>query len=91
MVNADQTIAQTLDRDRMMVVQTPQCFEPGLIKGALTSAIKNKIPLTDDCSAIEALGIPVHLIPGEKANIKITTPEDLLLAETIIKQLTLNN
>jgi len=80
-------VTHTLDRSQMATVQTPQCFEPGLIKGALTKALRDKLPLTDDCSAVEALGMPVTMVPGDPCNIKVTTKEDLLLAEAILSQM----
>ena len=55
-----------------------------MIKGALTNAIEKKLPLTDDCSAVEAMGFPVHLIEGSYENLKITTREDLALAEAFL-------
>ncbi|MCL2082400.1 MAG: 2-C-methyl-D-erythritol 4-phosphate cytidylyltransferase [Oscillospiraceae bacterium] len=78
-------ITKTLDRNRLITVQTPQCFEPGIVKGALTVSIQKKLLLTDDCSAVEAMGMPVHMVDGDKNNIKITTKEDLLLADMILK------
>ena len=53
---------------------------------ALQNALTNKLPITDDCSAVEALGMQVHLTGGSEENIKITTPLDLELAETILKR-----
>lgn len=77
-------VAKTLDRNTLFAVQTPQVFEADIIKGALTKALRDNAQVTDDCSAVEAMGIPVHLIEGSYENIKITTPEDLSLAETIL-------
>ena len=64
--------------------QTPQVFDPALIKGALTNALQKDLPVTDDASALEALGYPVHLTAGSEENIKITTPLDLRFAEAIL-------
>lgn len=80
-------IARTLDRASLAAVQTPQCFEPGFIKGALTKALHMNLPLTDDCAAAEALGMPVSMVPGESTNIKVTMPEDVLLAEAILMRM----
>lgn len=77
-------VTGTPDRNTMFSVQTPQVFEADLIKGALTKALRDKLPVTDDCSAVEAMGHPVHLIDGSYENIKITTPEDLALSEAIL-------
>lgn len=77
-------VTDTPDRATLRAVQTPQVFEADLIKGALTNAIEKKLPLTDDCSAVEAMGFPVHLIEGSYENLKITTREDLALAEAFL-------
>ncbi len=79
-------VAETPDRNRTMAVQTPQVFQPDVIKGALTYAIEQEIPITDDCSAVEILGVEVCLTPGDEENIKITTPLDLSLAEAILQR-----
>ena len=77
-------VTDTPDRATLRAVQTPQVFEADLIKGALTNAIEKILPLTDDCSAVEAMGFPVHLIEGSYENLKITTREDLALAEAFL-------
>jgi 2-C-methyl-D-erythritol 4-phosphate cytidylyltransferase len=78
-------VCETLDRSRLVAVQTPQVFVPELVKGALTLAVKNGQTYTDDCAAVEALGAQVHLTEGSPENIKITTPLDLDLALTILQ------
>lgn len=78
-------VIRTLDRSRLSAVQTPQAFIPDLIKAALTSAIKNGKEYTDDCAALEAMGIQIHLSRGDAENIKITRPVDLQTAEAILK------
>ena len=77
-------VVNTPDRTRLMAVQTPQIFEPDLIKAALTDAIRKGISITDDCSAVEALGIKVRLTEGSEENIKLTTPLDVKIAEAIL-------
>jgi 2-C-methyl-D-erythritol 4-phosphate cytidylyltransferase len=64
-------------------VQTPQVFRADLIKGALTEAMKRGLPITDDCSAMELMGIKTHTVEGDEDNIKLTTPRDLVVAEAI--------
>lgn len=84
-VRADGAVEETLDRERLRAVQTPQVFEASLLKAALQSALEREDPVTDDASAVERLGKAVFLVDGEEENLKITTPLDLILAEAIIK------
>ncbi len=78
-------VHSTPNRDRLRAIQTPQIFDKDLITGALYKAITNETPLTDDCSAVEQLGMKVHLVDGDEENIKITTPMDLKIASLIIE------
>lgn len=71
---------RTLDRSRIWQAQTPQAFATGVIRMALEQAGRH---ITDDASALERAGIAVELVPGSPLNLKITTPEDLLLAQAI--------
>ena len=84
-VDADGVITGTVDRASTYRVQTPQVFEADLIKGALSKAVKDNLPITDDCSAMDRMGIKTHIVEGDNNNIKITTPNDLVIAEAIIK------
>ena len=77
----DGAVEETLDRDCLRAVQTPQVFEASLLKAALQSALEE--PTTDDASAVERLGKVVFLVEGEEENLKITTPLDLVIAEAI--------
>ena len=77
-------VTETPPRMTAFCAQTPQVFDPALIKGALTNALQKDLPVTDDASALEALGYPVHLTAGSEENIKITTPLDLRFAEAIL-------
>ncbi|MBW6484154.1 MAG: 2-C-methyl-D-erythritol 4-phosphate cytidylyltransferase [Vicingaceae bacterium] len=61
------------------IVQTPQCFQTALIKKAYQQDFIEEF--TDDASVVEAIGIKIHLVTGNKENIKITSPEDLVIAE----------
>lgn len=79
-------IERTPERKDLFAVQTPQVFDYDILRAALQNALANKLPITDDCSAVEALGMQVHLTGGSEENIKITTPLDLELAETILKR-----
>jgi len=75
---------RTVARDSLRAVQTPQVFDLELIKPALTNAIRENRPVTDDCEVVELIGMPVHLVEGSYENIKITTPEDLSVAEAFL-------
>ena len=79
-------VTGALDRSELYAVQTPQVFEHGLILGALEKALTDGIELTDDCSAVERIGMPVCLTEGSYDNIKLTTPEDLAVAEAILER-----
>ena len=80
-----ETVTASLDREHVLRVQTPQVFDADLIKGALTFAAEKKLPLTDDCSAVEQMGVKARIVPGEEDNIKLTTPRDMLFAAAILK------
>lgn len=84
--SADGVVTATLDRTELYAVQTPQVFEHGLILGALEKAMADGAELTDDCSAVERIGMPVCLTEGSYDNIKLTTPEDLAVAEAILER-----
>ena len=77
-------VTQTPDRSKLYAVQTPQTFDFDLLRGALVKAKADKIELTDDCSAVEHLGMSVRLTQGSEENIKITTPLDLMLGQIIL-------
>lgn len=78
-------IVETVDRDELVEIQTPQVFDVALIKGALTKAIKNNIAITDDCMAVELFGATVHVTEGSVNNIKLTNKEDIPIIEAILK------
>ncbi len=79
-------VTHTPPRSTLFAVQTPQVFMTEQIRNALLKAKDKNLRLTDDCSAAEAAGLPVHLTQGSEKNIKITTPLDLTLAETLMKR-----
>jgi len=82
-VDDDRILAATLTRSRLMAVQTPQVFRYKILKEAYGS-LEGEV--TDDASAVERIGFKVELYAGDYANIKITTREDLALAEIIAKR-----
>ncbi len=84
-VDRGMVVARTVDRTKLWAVQTPQAFKVELLNQAYENVKKKKLTITDEASSIEALGEDVHLVPAPLSNIKITTPEDLALAGTILK------
>lgn len=83
---AGDVVVDTPVRSELCAVQTPQGFLTVLAKTALTNAIAQGKEYTDDCAAVEALGVPTYLVSGHPDNIKITTAIDLPIAELILKQ-----
>ena len=81
----DGVIIETIPRGELAIIQTPQAFVPEIIKAALTRAIAEKKEYTDDCAAVEAMGVKVHLSKGSPENIKITGPVDIPTAAAILK------
>lgn len=79
-------VMATPDRDTLRAVQTPQVFDFDLLRAALEQAKREERKITDDCSAVEALGMEVRILPGEERNIKITTPMDLKLAQLLLEE-----
>jgi 2-C-methyl-D-erythritol 4-phosphate cytidylyltransferase len=87
--NPDGTIFKTLNRESLWQIQTPQTFQVTLIRDAYVKAAEDGFIGTDDASLVERLGTKVHILPGSYTNIKITTPEDLILASHYLKMKTL--
>ena len=79
-------VVETIDREGLFEIQTPQVFAAALIKAALTKAFKKSIEVTDDCMAVELLGATVHITEGARSNIKLTTNEDVMIARAILAQ-----
>jgi 2-C-methyl-D-erythritol 4-phosphate cytidylyltransferase len=84
-VASDGVVDTTPDRSCLFAVQTPQVFEASLIRAALQKALDDGAELTDDCAAVERLGMKVVLTPGHERNIKLTTPQDMLLAQALLE------
>ena len=72
-----------VDRTHYSIVQTPQCFHSDLIKKAFLKAYKPEF--TDDATVLEAFGEKINLVEGNRENIKITTEQDLIIAEALMK------
>jgi 2-C-methyl-D-erythritol 4-phosphate cytidylyltransferase len=85
-VGPDGWVKTTLDRSRLWAIQTPQAFPIRILKRVYAEAYKHTFYGTDDATLVERSGAKVHVIMGSYENIKITTPEDLLLAEEILKR-----
>jgi 2-C-methyl-D-erythritol 4-phosphate cytidylyltransferase len=85
MAGLDRTVLKTLDRESLWQIQTPQTFQLDLIRQALHKATQDGFIGTDDASLVERIGGKVHILPGSYTNIKITTPEDLILGHLILK------
>lgn len=81
---ADGFIQSTPDRERLVTIRTPQIFAAGLYRGAMERAKAAHRVYTDDCQLVEQCGHPVAVSMGGYENIKITTPEDIAMAETIL-------
>lgn len=81
---SDNTISETVDRSSLVSIQTPQGFKTSLILSAHERAESSGLFVTDDCALCEEMGISVKYVHGSRMNMKITTPEDLILAEGIL-------
>ncbi|MEO1815955.1 MAG: 2-C-methyl-D-erythritol 4-phosphate cytidylyltransferase [Acetobacterium sp.] len=86
-INEEGFVEDTPDRNYLVEIQTPQTFDYDLIKEAHQKALESGVVGTDDAFLVEWLKIPVKIVVGDYTNIKITTPEDLTIAEAIIKQM----
>ena len=79
-------VAATPDRSKLQAVQTPQVFDIAILKAALAKAVKDNAPITDDCSAVDNMGMSVKMVEGDERNIKVTTPMDLKIAELLLEE-----
>lgn len=83
-VAADGRVRGTPARGALVLAQTPQGFRADLLRRAHAEALAAGIRATDDAALVERLGEPVVLVPGRRSNLKITTREDLVIAEAIL-------
>lgn len=79
-------VDQTLDRERLWEIQTPQAVKADILRLGFLKAQQEALEVTDDVSLAELVGYPVKLIRGAYDNLKITTPTDLAVAETLLSQ-----
>ncbi|CAI8615858.1 unnamed protein product [Vicia faba] len=82
--NADSFVVRTLDRKTLWEMQTPQVIKPELLRKGFELVNREGLEVTDDVSIVEHLKQPVYITEGSYTNIKVTTPDDLLLAERIL-------
>ena len=80
-------VMSTPQRSTLRAVQTPQVFDVDLLKGALKKAKDDAAEVTDDCSAVERMGMSVKIVEGDERNIKVTTPMDLKIAENLLEEM----
>ena len=80
-------VKETPDRSALQAVQTPQVFDFDLLRGALKKANQDGAAVTDDCSAVERLGMSVKIVEGDERNIKVTTPLDLKIAKLLLEEI----
>ena len=80
-------VLETPDRSTLQAIQTPQVFDYDLLKSALKKAKSDKAAITDDCSAVERMGMAVRIVEGDERNIKVTTPMDLQIAELLLEEM----
>ena len=82
--DSDAVVNDSVDRDNLYLIQTPQTFAKQIYKSALENAVKNNINATDDSSLVSEIGEKVYLCDTPSYNIKITYPEDVFLAEAVL-------
>lgn len=80
-------VSETPDRSALKAVQTPQVFDFDLLRGALKKAKEDGAAITDDCSAVERLGMSVKIVEGDERNLKVTTPMDLKIAQMLLEEM----
>ena len=80
-------VRSTPDRSTLQAVQTPQVFDIDLLRGALKKASMDGAKITDDCSAVENMGMSVKIVEGDERNLKVTTPMDLQIARLLLEEM----
>ena len=82
----DGRVLDTPDRGSLVEIQTPQGFRAGLLAEAFRTAEKDRFEATDDAGLLEHAELPVYVVEGDRRNLKLTTPEDIRLAESLLKR-----
>ena len=85
-VSAERWVQSTPERNTLWEIQTPQVFRRDLIVAAHERAAREGAWATDDAMVVERMGVPVYVLEGERTNFKITVPEDVWVAETLIRE-----
>lgn len=85
-VNGELNVEQTLDRRQIYLAQTPQAARYSLLKEALEKAYSQGLQATDEASLLEAIGVKVKIVETDGTNMKVTTPEDFIVAEALLKR-----
>lgn len=85
-VDHEKKIEKTVDRSTLMAMQTPQAADSALLRAAMKKALDDKIEATDECAALEHMGVRPVVTDGSFENIKITTPVDLVFAGAILEE-----
>lgn len=80
------TVSETLDRTMLGAAQTPQCFRLDIFREVMERAVREKIDGTDEAGLAARYGHRVQAVPGDPRNLKITLPEDLVIAESYLQQ-----
>ena len=80
-------VESTPDRALLHAVQTPQVFDFDLLRGAMKKVEQENLTVTDDCSAVEQMGMKVKIVEGDERNLKVTTPLDLKIAQTLLEEM----
>ena len=79
-------VKETPDRATLRAVQTPQVFDFDLLRAAHAKVIADGVEVTDDCAAVERMGMSVKIVEGDERNLKVTTPMDLKIAEMLLEE-----
>ena len=82
---AEGQVLETLDRDGLWRIQTPQAFRTETLAEAHAAALEAGVEATDDAALVERIGGTVAIVPGARYNLKVTYPEDLALAEALVR------
>ena len=84
---SDGLVTDTPDRRKLYITQTPQIFKKDKYFEGVNFAVAHELDFTDDCQLAEAVGVKVCMTPSDYTNIKITTPDDLVIAEALVKMI----